>query len=82
VFLHHDQFIAWVSDEARALNYRNFKSEVAIVRGKGFSRILGQVWVAMHQAEDAGSRDHESLRTNNHFDGDLPSQGMRAQLDL
>jgi hypothetical protein len=52
VFLEHDQFIAWVSDEASALNYRNFKSEVAAVRGKDFSRSLGAVWSTMHQIED------------------------------
>lgn len=56
LFLDHEKFVKWVSDEASALDYRNFKSEVAASRGKDFARTLGQVWSTMHQVEDADSR--------------------------
>lgn len=59
VFLQHDQFITWVSDASTALDYRNFKSEVAAIRGKDFARTLGQVWSTMHEVEDAQARSRD-----------------------
>ena len=56
LFLDHNQFTSWVTEEASALHYRNFKSEVAAVRGKDFARTLGEVWSTMHEVEDCLAR--------------------------
>ena len=57
VLLGHDQFVDWVSNQAGAIDYRNFKSEVAITRGSKFSSALSRVWSTMHQVEDADARN-------------------------
>jgi hypothetical protein len=56
VFIRHEDFISWIANEASALNYRNFKSEVAVTRGKDFSRTLGEVWSTMCKVEDSSAR--------------------------
>ena len=46
----------WVSDQARNINYPNFKSAVAIHRSRVFAKALGQVWSVMHEVEDQTAR--------------------------
>jgi hypothetical protein len=53
----HDQFAEWVESQARQIDYNNFKSEVALVRGNGFATALAKVWSAMHKVEDAEARE-------------------------
>jgi len=50
------QFSNWVSAQAMAVDYKNFKSEVADTLGYGFAKPLNQVWSAMHDVEDAQAR--------------------------
>lgn len=59
LFLDHNQFTSWVTEEASALDYRNFKTEVALVRGQDFARSLGEVWSTMHEVEDAQARSRD-----------------------
>ena len=56
VVLGHDQFAEWVDSQARAIDYNNFKSAVALMRGKGFASALSKVWSTMHQIEDSSAR--------------------------
>jgi len=56
LFLEREKFTLWVSDASTALDYRNFKSQVAAMRGKDFARTLGKVWSTMHQVEDRLAR--------------------------
>ncbi len=58
VFIKHEDFISWIADEASALNYGNFKSEVAVIRGRNFSSALGEVWSTMRKVEDSTARDN------------------------
>jgi hypothetical protein len=39
-----------------AVDYKNFKSEVADTRGYGFAKPLNKVWSVMHEVEDAQAR--------------------------
>jgi hypothetical protein len=52
----NEQFSNWVSAQAMAVDYKNFKSEVADTLGYGFAKPLNQVWSAMHDVEDAQAR--------------------------
>jgi hypothetical protein len=52
----NEQFAAWVSQVALSVNYNNFKSEIADVRGYGFAKPLIQVWSVMHEVEDVNAR--------------------------
>jgi UDP-3-O-acyl-N-acetylglucosamine deacetylase len=52
----NEQFATWVSQVALSINYKNFKSEIADVRGYGFAKPLNQVWSVMHEVEDAKAR--------------------------
>jgi hypothetical protein len=52
----NEQFAVWVSQQALAVDYKNFKTEVADTRGYGFAKPLNQVWSAMHDVEDAQAR--------------------------
>lgn len=56
IFLKREEFVTWISTEASAIDYHNFKSEVAAIRGKKFSRTLGDVWSTMLQVEDTTAR--------------------------
>ena len=51
-----DQVAAWVTQQALAVDYKNFKSEVADLRGYNFASPLNKVWSAMHDVEDAEAR--------------------------
>jgi hypothetical protein len=54
--LSKDQFKNYLHNQAGLINYKNFKSEVAITRGKKFSTTLLSVWSAMHEVEDKEAR--------------------------
>lgn len=51
-----DMFGKWVSDSIDFLDYSNYKSQVAVTRGKSFAHTLGSVWSIMHDVEDSGAR--------------------------
>jgi hypothetical protein len=57
VVVGHDQFAEWVDFQARAIDYNNFKSAVALTRGKGFASALSEVWSTMHDVEDSDARE-------------------------
>ena len=57
VHIRQEDFAQWVKDQASSIDYRNFKSEVAIQRGSTFSRALGKVWSTMHDVEDSSARE-------------------------
>lgn len=52
VFISKNEFNEWVSDSIKFLDYGNFKSQVAVTRGKKFAHTLGSVWATMLDAED------------------------------
>jgi hypothetical protein len=52
----NELFAEWVSRMAKSIDYRNFKSEVADLRGDDFAHPLMKVWSAMHEVEDAEAR--------------------------
>lgn len=56
LFVSKEVFSHWLADMARAIDYRNFKSEVGNVRGEHFAHPLMKVWSAMHEVEDEGAR--------------------------
>lgn len=47
IFIEPDDFTSWVADQARNINYDNFKNRVARTRGYRFVDPLHNVWVAM-----------------------------------
>jgi hypothetical protein len=53
----NEQFSQWVSAQAMAVDYKNFKSEIADVRGYDFAKPLNQVWSVMHEVEDKKARE-------------------------
>ena len=57
VFVGDGPFLEWFLDRGSDLQYSNFKNQVAKTRGYEFAHALGDVWVAMLQVEDEGSRD-------------------------
>ena len=56
IFLSKDQFKNYLHNQTGLINYKNFKSEVAITRGKKFANALLSVWSAMHEVEDKEAR--------------------------
>ncbi|NDA83047.1 MAG: hypothetical protein EBY01_08355 [Actinobacteria bacterium] len=54
--LGHDQFAKWIDSQVKAIDYNNFKSAVALTRGKGFASALSEVWSTMHRIEDSLAR--------------------------
>ena len=56
IFLSKDQFKNYLHNQACLINYKNFKSEVAITRSKAFANTLLKVWSAMHGVEDKEAR--------------------------
>jgi hypothetical protein len=57
VFVGDGPFLEWFLDRGGELQYDNFKNRVAKTRGYDFAHALSDVWVAMLQVEDEGSRD-------------------------
>jgi formylmethanofuran dehydrogenase subunit D len=62
VFITKDQFKNWLSNQPGQIQYKNFKSEVTITRGKKFSHALLKVWSAMHLVEDKEARSKDDNR--------------------
>ncbi len=54
--LSNELFADWVSTMAKSIDYRNFKSAVAIHRNRLFAKVLGEVWSVMHGVEDKSAR--------------------------
>ena len=52
----NEQFSKWLSQQVMAVNYKNFKSEIADTRGYGFAKPLNKVWSVMHEVEDIQAR--------------------------
>jgi UDP-3-O-acyl-N-acetylglucosamine deacetylase len=52
----NEQFSKWLLQQVMALDYKNFKSEIADTRGCGFAKPLNKVWSAMHEVEDSKAR--------------------------
>jgi len=57
-----ENFVDWVADQARNIDYPNFKSAVATHRNRLFAKVLGEVWSVMHGVEDGNARK----ATDNH----------------
>ena len=57
LYLGHDQFAEWVDMQVKTIDYNNFKSAVALTRGKGFASALCKVWSTMHAVEDSYARE-------------------------
>jgi UDP-3-O-acyl-N-acetylglucosamine deacetylase len=55
----NEQFSTWLSQQVMAIDYKNFKSEIADTRGYGFAKPLNKVWSAMHEVEDSQARVRE-----------------------
>jgi len=49
-------FALWASQKVTDIDYPNFKSEVAAIRGDQFAHALMKVWSDMHAAEDPAAR--------------------------
>jgi formylmethanofuran dehydrogenase subunit D len=62
IFITKDQFKNWLSNQPGQIQYKNFKSEVTITRGKKFSSALLKVWSAMHLVEDKEARSKDDNR--------------------
>ena len=56
LLLSKDQFKNYLHNQAGLINYKNFKSEVAITRSEAFANTLLKVWSAMHGVEDKEAR--------------------------
>ena len=56
VFITNELFAEWLANMAKSVEYRNFKAEVADVRGYDFSKPLMKVWSVMHEVEDKEAR--------------------------
>ena len=52
----NEQFSKWLTQQVMAVDYKNFKSEIADTRGYGFAKPLNKVWSVMHEVEDAQAR--------------------------
>ena len=56
VSISKESFTEWISKQIEALDYPNFKSEIASTRGDNFAKPLNQVWSVMHDVEDSEAR--------------------------
>ena len=64
VFVAPKVFADWLFAEAMAIDYNNYKNEVARTRGYDFAGPLSDVWLAMHDVTDAEANNDET----NHVD--------------
>lgn len=62
LLLSKDQFKIYLHNQAGLINYKNFKSEVAITRSEAFANILLKVWSVMHGVEDKQARSKNEAR--------------------
>lgn len=51
-----EDFKGWLCASVDMLDYYNFKSQVATIRGHEFARPLHEVWSVMHDVEDKEAR--------------------------
>jgi hypothetical protein len=54
IVVSRDGFAAWVSDQAAAIDYPNFKDSAKARRGGRFVSALGEVWDVMHRFQQGG----------------------------
>lgn len=54
--LSSETFADWVADQAKGIDYPNFKSAVSIHLNHLFARALGEIWSVMHGVEDKNAR--------------------------
>ena len=52
----NDTFARWTHYMCQTIDYSNFKSEAALVRGNQFAKALSKVWSDMHDVEDKEAR--------------------------
>ena len=62
IFITKDQFKNWLSNQPGQIDYKNFKSQVSITRGKKFVHALHEVWSVMHLVEDKQARSSNENR--------------------
>lgn len=55
-----DYFKLWLMEHVADLQYTNFKSQVAVTRGKKYAHPLSDVWATMHEVEDDNARKRAS----------------------
>jgi hypothetical protein len=55
--INKELFAEWLSKMAKSIDYQNFKSEVADLRGDHFVNPLMRVWSVMHEIEDREARN-------------------------
>jgi hypothetical protein len=56
IVINQQLFCDWISQQAMNINYSNFKSQIAVVRGYEFAKPLNEVWSVMHDVEDSEAR--------------------------
>lgn len=56
LFIDDQVFAMWVAEQAKRLNYSNFKSKVFDTRGYEYAHELGRVWSVMLETEDDDAR--------------------------
>lgn len=58
VIVPREQFKSWLTQQVDDLDYGNFKSEAAAVRGYDYAHTLGKVWSANLELEDQESAEY------------------------
>ena len=56
IVVNQQVFTNWIAEQAQNIDYSNFKSQVAAMRGSKFAKPLHEVWSVMHEVEDAEAR--------------------------
>lgn len=64
LFVKPEVFATWIADASIDIDYDNFKSVVAQVRGYEFAHALNDVWLAMLKVEDQAARSGLGERTD------------------
>ena len=62
IFITKDHFKNWLSNQPGQIQYKNFKSQVSVTRGKKFFDALLKVWSAMYLVEDNEARSHNEVK--------------------
>jgi hypothetical protein len=62
IMITKDQFKNHLHNQAGLIDYKNFKSQVSVTRGKLFSSALTKVWSVMHGVEDKNARSHNEVK--------------------
>lgn len=65
VFVEQEAFAKWAFEQSMAVDYNNFKNQVAKSRGYDFASALSNVWVSMLEAEDDEARSNEKTAVPN-----------------